>query len=156
MSRSCYAWQLGSGCRQPILTQTRPQWYAHGRTIFVDCEVLPEFSIVLTRQTTMNSRTPHYLLKSETSREESSGRWRFVLRPLDGSPGIEATDMEPDVWGERLDLLTVVRALETLDQPSWVTLVGCTGMSNRASCTDCRMEGERLAMGVFWATDARP
>ena len=39
---------------------------------------------------------------------------------------IAAADVEPDVWGERLDLLTVVRALESLDQPSRVTLVGCT------------------------------
>ncbi len=74
----------------------------------------------------MNSPTPHYLLKTEAGREDGSGRWRFVLTPLDGSPEIEAADVEPDVWGERLCLLTVVRALESLDQPSWVTLVGCT------------------------------
>ena len=49
-----------------------------------------------------------------------------MLTPLDGSAEIEAADVEPDVWGERLDLLTVVRALESLDQPSWVTLIGCT------------------------------
>jgi ribonuclease HI len=74
----------------------------------------------------MNSQTPHYLLLSEASRAAGFGRWRFVLRPDDGSPCIEATDVEPDVWGERLDLLTVVRALETLDQPSRVTLIGCS------------------------------
>lgn len=74
----------------------------------------------------MNSQTPHYLLKSEASREAGIGRWRFELKPLDGSSVIEATDVEPEVWGERLDLLTVVRALESLDQPSWVTLIGCT------------------------------
>jgi ribonuclease HI len=74
----------------------------------------------------MNHPTPHYLLKSEASRDGERGRWRFVLRPLDGSSEIEASDVEPDVWGERLDLLTVVRALESLDQPSWVTLIGCT------------------------------
>jgi ribonuclease HI len=74
----------------------------------------------------MNSPTPHYLLKTEASQESGSGRWRFVLTPLDGSPEVEAADVEPDVWGERLNLLTVVRALESLDQPSWVTLVGCT------------------------------
>jgi ribonuclease HI len=74
----------------------------------------------------MNQPAPHYLLKSEASREEGLGRWRFLLQPLDGSSQIEAADIEPDLWGERLDLLTVVRALESLDQPSWVTLVGCT------------------------------
>jgi ribonuclease HI len=48
------------------------------------------------------------------------------LRPVGSSEAIEVADAEPDVWGERLDLLTVVRALEWLDQPSRVTLVGCT------------------------------
>lgn len=74
----------------------------------------------------MNSATPHFLLKSETSRDEGSGRWRFSLRSLDGSAEIAVADREPCVWGERLDLLTVVRALEALEQPSWVTLVACT------------------------------
>jgi ribonuclease HI len=74
----------------------------------------------------MNDPTPHYLLVSETSRTEGCGRWRFVLRCAGGPTAIEAADVEPDIWGERLDLLTVVRALEALDQPSRVTLVGCT------------------------------
>lgn len=69
---------------------------------------------------------PHYLLTSEACRTEGLGRWRFVLRPADGSAAFEAADVEPDVWGERLDLLTVIRALEWLDRPSRVTLVGCT------------------------------
>ena len=74
----------------------------------------------------MNDPTPHYLLMSEASRTEGLGRWRFVLRPVDGSTEVEVADVEPDIWGERLDLLTVVRALESLDQPSRVTLIGCT------------------------------
>lgn len=74
----------------------------------------------------MTSETPQYLLFSEASRTVGFGRWRFVLRPENGGTPIEATDIEPEVWGERLDLLTVVRALETLDQPSRVTLVGCS------------------------------
>jgi ribonuclease HI len=74
----------------------------------------------------MNDPTPHYLLMAEVSRTEGFGRWRFVLRPVDGSEAIEVADVEPDTWGERLDLLTVVRALESLDQPSWVTLIDCT------------------------------
>ena len=74
----------------------------------------------------MNPPTPHYLLRSEASRIEGVGQWRFVLRPVDGSAEITAADVEPDVWGERLDLLTVIRALESLDQPSRVTLAGCT------------------------------
>jgi hypothetical protein len=49
-----------------------------------------------------------------------------VLRPADGSAGTEVADFEPNVWGQRLELLTVVRALESLDQPSQITLIGCT------------------------------
>ncbi len=74
----------------------------------------------------MNDPTPHYLLMAEASRTEGFGHWRFVLRPVDGSATLEVADVEPDIWGERLDLLTVVRALESLDQPSRVTLIGCT------------------------------
>jgi ribonuclease HI len=74
----------------------------------------------------MNNPRPHYMLVAETRRNEGAGSWRFALRPADGSAGVEVADVEPDVWGERLELLTVVRALESLDQPSRVTLVGCT------------------------------
>lgn len=73
----------------------------------------------------MNASTPHYLLYSEASRTPECGRWRFVLQAADGSDEFEAADVEPDVRGERLGLLTVVRALESLDQPSQVTVVGC-------------------------------
>lgn len=73
----------------------------------------------------MNDATPHYLLKVEANREGKSS-WQFVLRQTDGTVVAEAADVEPGVWGDRLDLLTVVRALEALDEPSRVTLTGCT------------------------------
>ena len=94
----------------------------------------------------MNHPSPHYLLRSEASRIEGFGRWRFVLQPVDGSAEIMATDVEPDVWGERLDLLTVVRALESLDQPSRVTVVGCIAL--RRTGHPIRISGvERKAVG---------
>ncbi len=74
----------------------------------------------------MNVSTPRYMLSCEASRSPDCGQWRFALRAVDGSDVFEASDAEPDVRGERLDLLTVVRALESLDQPSQVTLVGCS------------------------------
>ena len=70
--------------------------------------------------------TPHYLLYSQTSHERGLGYWQFTLRRPDGSKRFEAADVEPAVEGERLALLTVVRALESLDEPSRVTLVGCS------------------------------
>lgn len=76
----------------------------------------------------MNSSVPHYLLFSEShlpnSKDSSPrGRWRFVLEALDGSSKLEVEEKEPNISGERLELLAVVRGLEALDQPSRVTLV---------------------------------
>lgn len=70
-----------------------------------------------------NVPTPHYLLFAEANRQEEPGSWRFTLKSADGAEQIEAADREPDTQGERLELLSVVRALEALDQPSQVTVV---------------------------------
>lgn len=71
----------------------------------------------------MKEATPHYLLFSETGCHDDAGRWRFVIRAAGGLEEFEAADREPEIRGERLELLTVVRALESLDQPSRVTLM---------------------------------
>lgn len=71
----------------------------------------------------MNAAVPQYLLFSESSKDSEPGHWRFVLRSADGANRLVADDVEPDVRGERLELLTVVRGLEALDQPSQVTIV---------------------------------
>ena len=71
----------------------------------------------------MSAPAPHYVLFSESSETSEPGRWRFVLRARDGSDRFVADDVEPDARGERLELLTVVRGLEALDQPSRVTLM---------------------------------
>ena len=46
-----------------------------------------------------------------------------VLKVVGGEIELDITDIEPGVRGERLELLTVVRGLEALDQPSCVTIV---------------------------------
>jgi ribonuclease HI len=74
----------------------------------------------------MDFTTPHFLLHCRIDRDNGSGRWHFKLRTKDGTQRFEANDAEPDVPTERLDLLTVVRALESLDQPSRVTLIECS------------------------------
>jgi ribonuclease HI len=79
----------------------------------------------------MKVATPHYLLFSESCRQDDEGRWRFVLQTVDGSEQLEATDAEPDVNGDRLELLAVVRGLEALEQPSRVTLVTPSKYVNR-------------------------
>jgi ribonuclease HI len=66
---------------------------------------------------------PHFLLYSEVARRAEQANWRFVLESADGMAKIEATDSEPAVSAERLELLAVLRGLEALDQPSDVTLV---------------------------------
>lgn len=71
----------------------------------------------------MSDATPHYMLFSASIDDAEPGRWRFVLRAADGSERFVAEDVEPDVHGERLELLALVRGLEALAQPSRVTLV---------------------------------
>jgi ribonuclease HI len=78
--------------------------------------------------TEMILNRPHYLLLSESRSHrlagaDSTGHWRFVLESTNGHDRFEAGDCEPAVGGERLELLTVIRGLEALDQPSQVTLV---------------------------------
>jgi ribonuclease HI len=81
----------------------------------------------------MNPGMPHFLLFAETGPDARVGgaqggwgAWRFVFRAANGATHFEAADVETDVVGERLDLLTLVRALEALDQPSRVSLIGCS------------------------------
>jgi ribonuclease HI len=101
----------------------------------------------------MNPGMPHLLLFAETSAgsgngssrkgnrpilldkpegdlapntESFSGAWRFIVWSIEGEKQFEAADVEAEVFGERLDLLTLVRALESLDQPSRVSLIGCS------------------------------
>lgn len=74
----------------------------------------------------MQELTPHYLLLTATdsAAEYPEGRWNFLLHRLDRSEiSEEASDIEPDICGQRLELLAVVRGLEALQQPSRVTLV---------------------------------
>ncbi len=80
---------------------------------------------------------PHFLLFCDTHLAESQsgadeaahrgysapGRWHFVLERLDGPERLEVADSECAVNRERLALLSVVRGLEALEQPSRVTLV---------------------------------
>ena len=79
----------------------------------------------------MNIPSPHFLLFSESTRTSNRGQWRFVLQSVDGTDQLEASDSEPNVRGERLELLAVVRGLEALPQPSRVTLVTPSRYVNR-------------------------
>lgn len=81
----------------------------------------------------MHPTAPHFLLYSEAARaadaeQEARSRWRFVLQPAAGGESLQAADDEDGATPERLELLAIVRALESLDQPSRVTLV--TGSKN--------------------------
>lgn len=51
-----------------------------------------------------------------------NGIWRFVLKSVDGGVPFEAFDHEDGWHVDRLNLLSVVRGLESLEQPSSVTL----------------------------------
>ena len=73
----------------------------------------------------MDFTTPHFLLFSHVDHAQRSGQWQFVLRSKDGTQRFEAEDAEPDLR-RTTGPADVVRALESLDQPSRVTLVECS------------------------------
>ena len=79
----------------------------------------------------MSAPQPHFLLYSTVEQENKQGQWKFVLQAADGSATLEAEDSEPEIHGERLELLAVVRGLEALDQPSRVTLMTSSRYVNR-------------------------
>src|SRR5439155_20997093 len=53
----------------------------------------------------MSLPAPHFLLYSESRGARNDGEWRFVLQAADGTATFEAADCEPNVLGERLELL---------------------------------------------------
>jgi ribonuclease HI len=76
----------------------------------------------------MSVPAPHFLLYAEAALaadgdDSIAERWRFVLRTAEGETAAEAADDEPAASRERLELLAVIRGLESLDQPSRVTLM---------------------------------
>jgi ribonuclease HI len=78
----------------------------------------------------MSSTKPHFLLFCEGSAAASGesgksqrGRWRFVLENVETGQKTEATDVEPGSPVDRCALISILRGLESLEQPSRVTLV---------------------------------
>lgn len=69
------------------------------------------------------NRLPYLTLHSHTRSEADRSEWSFTVAADDGSTQLGVSDVEPEVSGERLELLSVIRGLEALDQPSNVTVV---------------------------------
>ncbi len=92
----------------------------------------------------MISAAPHFLMLCEAQDPKETGlpgNWKFVCQQLNGQGRIEVADSEPDVFGERLHLLSVVRGLESLEQPSRVSLISSSryvGRGIRHSLTTWR------------------
>jgi ribonuclease HI len=84
----------------------------------------------------MSVPAPHFRLLSQAvpcARSQSAaGRWRFVLQTAAGETCLEAEDEESESSAERLQLLAIVRGLESLDEPSRVTLVSAGRSISRA------------------------
>jgi ribonuclease HI len=66
---------------------------------------------------------PHFLVYTEAHSDPAGGRWRFAVRRDTGRLVLEAADLEPGIAGPRLELLAVVRGLESFDYPAQVTLI---------------------------------
>jgi ribonuclease HI len=77
---------------------------------------------------TMTAAKPHFLLfcdgNSPASGESAArGRWKFVLENVETGEKSEATDIESGCAPDRCALISVLRGLESLEQPSRVTLI---------------------------------
>jgi ribonuclease HI len=70
----------------------------------------------------VRATAPRFRLLTE-SLSSDNPCWHFVLQSPDGDPLLEASDQEPGYDGDWLDLLALVRGLESLEQPSRLTLV---------------------------------
>lgn len=79
----------------------------------------PQFLLFCDAHASEASATQALLPKSSSS----FGRWHFVLDRLDHPEHLEASDSELAIHPDRLALLSVVRGLEALDEPSHVNLV---------------------------------
>lgn len=78
----------------------------------------------------MTSPKPHFLLfcdgntpASGENKASQRGRWRFVLENVETGERSEATDLEIGCAPDRCALISVLRGLESLEQPSRVTLI---------------------------------
>lgn len=65
---------------------------------------------------------PNYILHLHST-DARHGEWRFVLETAEGEEVLRAADVEPADRGERVELLAVLRGLESLEGPSRVTVV---------------------------------
>jgi ribonuclease HI len=69
------------------------------------------------------NRLPYLTLHSHARSGADRSEWSFTVASDDGSTQLGVSDIEPEISGERLELLSVIRGLEALDQPSNVTVV---------------------------------
>ena len=78
----------------------------------------------------MTAPKPHFLLFCDGSTPAGSdsaatqrGRWRFVLEDVVSGERTEASDVEQSCTPDRCALISVLRGLESLEEPSRVTLI---------------------------------
>lgn len=71
----------------------------------------------------MQASGPHYLLYAEATADSPRTRWKFMLQSVGSEDCFTTADHEPEASNSRLELLAVVRGLESLDGPSRITLV---------------------------------
>lgn len=78
----------------------------------------------------MSTNKPHFLLFCEGDTESGHGfdseincRWRFILENVESGYKVEACDYEEVLHPDRIALISVIRGLEALDQPSKVTMI---------------------------------
>ena len=75
---------------------------------------------------------PRFLVLTQSEwRPRDTGYWRFRVEPVEGQGTFEAAGEEADCSRDRLDLWAVVRGLESLNQPSHLTLITASSYVSR-------------------------
>lgn len=81
-------------------------------------------------QTIENSRTridrQRYILYTKAEAASEGGSWHFEIYDTRGDKFLEASGVESEGSVNRIALLGTIRALESLDGPAQVILVGCS------------------------------
>ena len=99
------------------MRQTRFPWssYLEPKELTNRMNELPHF-VLFSRSRGQSDQDKHI-------QSQQGGSWYFRIQSDDGRTHLEATDVEPGISRERLELLAVVRGLEAFPQPSRVTLI---------------------------------
>ena len=77
-------------------------------------------TLLMTKTDLLNM--PHFFVAVRME-DTDLNRWSFSLQPDNGLTSFDVSDEEPDIDTDRVELISLIRALEALGQPSRITFL---------------------------------